>query len=188
MTKDICFTEGGGIGLSKAIFVYAYVPTRPTGPEDGGFSVNLFEENMLAYTRYAVDGSVIREWRFAVPPRVIMQYMATINHARGWLKDMYACIRLGESARYTCRIGIDGFPLFLMEDIQGLMDCPFRSARGHYARMMYNLLEDISTEFYHEGFNLWPEGFAWDANRNTPTQITDGKTPWHAMRQNYRQA
>ena len=52
--------------MSKAIFVYAYVPTRPAGPEDGGFSVNLFEENMLAYTRYAVDGSVIREWRFAV--------------------------------------------------------------------------------------------------------------------------
>ena len=65
--------------MSKAIFVYSCAPTRPAGPDDGGFSVNLFEENMLVYTRYAVDGSVIKEWQFAVPPRVIMEYMAGLG-------------------------------------------------------------------------------------------------------------
>ena len=130
--------------MSKAIFVYSCAPTRPAGPDDGGFSVNLFEENMLVYTRYAVDGSVIKEWQFAVPPRVIMEYMATVNHARGWVRGMFPCLRVGEHApRYISRIGIDGFPIFLMEDIQALMNCPFRSARGHYARMMYNLLEAL---------------------------------------------
>ena len=180
--------EGGGIEVNKAIFVYACVPTRPVGPEDGGFSVNLFENNLLQYTRYAVDGTVLKEWQFAVPPRVIMTYMATVEHARGWIRGMFPCMRAGQNARYCCRIGIDGFPIFLLEDLQELMNCPFRSARGHYARMMYNLLEDISTEFYQAGFDLRLDGFSWDQNRNVPTKVTEGKTSRFSFLQNYKQA
>ena len=122
--------------MSKAIFVYSCAPTRPAGPDDGGFSVNLFEENMLVYTRYAVDGSVIKEWQFAVPPRVIMEYMATVNHARGWVRGMFPCLRVGEHApRYISRIGIDGFPIFLMEDIQALWEMSIGEDKpiAHYA-------------------------------------------------------
>lgn len=186
--KDICQMEGGGIRVNKAIFVYAYTPIRPVGQDQGSFSVNLYENDMLVYTRYAVDGSVLKEWQFAIQPQVRLAYMATVEHARGWIRGMFPCLRAGQNARYSCRIGIDGFPLFMLEDIEVLMSCPFRSARGHYARMMYNLLEDISTELFSAGFDLRPDSFSWDETRNRAVKITEGRLSRFAIRQNYKQA
>ena len=154
--------------MSRALFVYAYVPNVPRNPEDGGFLINLFEDDRLTFTHYAADRSVLQEYRFAVPPRLRMGYLACVDTARPWLSQMYQVMRAGEAARYSCRIGIDGYPLFLVEDFEALMNCPFRSARAHYARKMYLLLEDIATELFQAGFTMTPQSFMWDDGRVRP--------------------
>ena len=140
--------------MSRALFVYAYVPNMPGNPEDGGFLINLFEDDRLTFTHYAADQTVLQEYRFAVPPRLRMGYLACVDTARPWLSQMYQVMRAGEAARYSCRIGIDGYPLFLVEDYEALMNCPFRS--------------DIATELFQAGFNMTPQSFMWDDGRVRP--------------------
>ncbi len=154
--------------MNQTIFVYAYVPSVPRDPSDGGFSVNLSENDTLTFLRFDTSQNVIQELSFAVVPEVRFTYLACIDTARGWLNNMYPVMRVGQGARYTCRVGIDGFPLFLIEDFEELMKCPFGSGRAHYARMMYNLLEDIATGFNKFGFTLTPTSFYWDRNRVQP--------------------
>ena len=69
---------------------------------------------------------------------------------------------------YTAQIGIDGYREILLEDFDALMRSPFRSARAHYARKLYNLLEDISTILNELSFELEPNRFMWDMNRIQP--------------------
>ena len=157
----------------KAVFAYTYRPSVPThGPRDGGFSVNLFETDMLTFDCLDPDRNLISEQVFAVPPTLRMRLLALVQSNASWLGSYPVCMRVNTDRRpvYTSYLGLEGFPLFMFEDLTTLMDCPFRSVRGHYARTMYNLLEDISSLFYPYGFNMTLEGFPWDPNIISPMQ------------------
>ena len=157
--------------MSKAIFCYGYIPDPSWRPKDGGFCVNFYDDDTLAFTCFDTRANPVSEVRFALPPAIKVAFYACIAPA-GWMKNMYPIMRLGEGMRprYASRIGIDGYPLFLIEDFDELMNCPFRSGRGHYARMMYNLLEDIATVFSQAGLDLTPVSFFWDENRIRPIE------------------
>ena len=157
---------------NHVVFSYSYTPTVPRiSPNDGGFSVNLYDNDILEFSWRDTSSAPLGTQCFALPPAARMRYLALVQSNAGWLASFPQCMRLDREPRYTSFIGVDGYPLFLMEELPQLMQCPFRSIRGHYARVMYNFFEDISSIFYHFGVNITLEGFSWDANIVTPMHM-----------------
>ncbi len=155
-----------GNGAARAVFCYVYQPNPAAG--DGGFALNLFDNDIAVFTCYDVSGNPVDEKGFQLPQGAARQTQLLAYRCRSWLQDVPAHMRVHETCQYASTIGLDGFPLICLEDFCEMMYCPFRSARGHYARMLYNLLEDISNVLWQCGLDLQPFSFTWDANRIAP--------------------
>ncbi len=165
--------ERGGGSMSRVVFFYAYVPNMPANPDDGGFSVNLYDNNYLEFSTYHANRTEKQKHMFVLQPAVCLSYISCVQGAESWLADVPPVMRGGQGFSYTAYMGIAGFREFLIEDFSLLMNKPFRSMRAHYARKIYTLLEDISSILYGAGFILEPDTFWWDPARVQPfrTQV-----------------
>ena len=151
---------------ARAVFCYVYQPNPAAG--DGGFALQLFDNDIAVFTCYDLEGQATSEQGFRLPQGVARQSQMLSYRNRSWLQDVPGYMRVRENAQYASIIGLDGFPLFRMEDFCEMMSCPFRTARGHYARMVYNLLEDISTLLLQCGLDLQLFSFNWDERLIAP--------------------
>ena len=147
----------------RALFCYAWRPVHSPNVNDGGFSVNLYNDDTLTFTCFDAAMRPVSEAAFALQQGISGQLLLLIDQARLWLRAFPPRMRVTEEAQYSIStLGFDGYPLFRMDDFLQLMDCPFRSMRGHYARMMYNLMEDVSSLLASQGIDLTLSGFVWD--------------------------
>ena len=155
----------------KALFCYAYRPLMPAGgARDGGFTVNLFDNDTLLFQCYDRDRRVTSEMQFALPAQVRIRYLQMVQTQAAWLGGVQPSLKCS-SARYVSQFGFDQFSMIQVEDMEQLMNIGFRSHRGHYTRMLYNFFEDISTMMMEFGIDLRLDGFNWDPNRIQPMQI-----------------
>ncbi len=155
-----------GSGAARAVFCYVYQPDPAVG--DGGFSFSLFDNEIGVFTCYDVNGQPVDEKGFRLPQNTARQLQLLAYQNRSWLQDVPTYMRVRDTYQYASVIGLDGYPLIRLEDFCEMMNCPFRSARGHYARMLYNLLEDASNVLWQCGLDLQPFGFTWDTSRIEP--------------------
>ncbi len=155
----------------KALFNYSYKPLGyMSGPDDGGFCVNLFDNDTMLFQSYTPQGRVVAEYVFALPAQMRIRYMAMIQPAGQWLGAMPHYFRSDTPPGFKSYIGLSGMEIFVMEDLPSLIVCPFRSVRGHYARMMYNLLEDITGLMVDYGLELKLDSFEWNSAIIQPMQ------------------
>ena len=153
---------------SSCIFCYAY---RPCNGYDGGFTVNIFGDGNMVFTTYDSRRAMQQETFFLLPKGTQQRVLAKIREADAWLAGFplrMACKQYPDS---VSTVGLDGCSLFQLEDFHQLLDCPFRSIRGHYARLMYNLLEDISAVLSSCGYSLTLESFGWNADDPLVRQV-----------------
>ena len=146
----------------RCIFCYAY---RPGSAVDGGFSVNLYNDDTLSFTAFDARRCPVGEEHFPLAKGTARQVLGLIGNADGWLRAFPPRMAAQERPVHISNIGVDGYPLFQLEDFDRLLQCEFRSTRGHYARLMYNLIEDISALLDARGFRLTLTSFGWDSAR-----------------------
>ena len=86
-------------------------------------------------------------------------------------------MRFKEHPDHISTIGLDGYPLFLLEDFQEMATVNgFRSTRGHYAREMMNLIEEIAAVLDLCGFQLTLRSFSW-LPENQPMPVKPAPPP-----------
>lgn len=148
----------------KPVFCYAYRPfLRASGQNDGGFTVNLMENGLLVFDVFSAERQIIREHTFSVPIGVVTRYRQEVARAAWWLRTMPLHMAAGNRPQFSAVVCLDNFPEpFVFDDLPALINCAFRSERGHYARMMYNLLEDVAGMLAASGIDLRLDSFQWD--------------------------
>jgi hypothetical protein len=86
----------------------------------------------------------------------------SIKEADGWLWNFPPRMSFKDNPDHVSTIGLDGYPLFRLEDFQMMATLnEFRSTRGHYAREMMNLIEEIAALLDSCGFRLTLRSFTW---------------------------
>ena len=143
----------------RAVFCYAYEPGHM---RDGGFSVNVFSNDMLSFSTYTTQHQLIQELCFVLPVGTAMKLVRHIQRADTWLWNFPPRMRYKDSPDHISTIGLDGYALFRLEDFQKMATAnEFRSIRGHYAREMMNLIEEIAALLDSCGFQLTLKSFSW---------------------------
>ena len=143
----------------RAIFCYAYTPGHL---RDGGFAVNVFSNDMLTFTAFDVRRQPIGESSFILPRGTAQRLIRVIRDADDWLWNFPPAMSFREAPDAVSTIGLDGYPLFRLEDFQLMATVnEFRSIRGHYAREMMNLIEEIAALLDACGFRLTLRSFTW---------------------------
>ena len=129
---------------------------------DGGFSVNVFSNDMLSFSTFGPGHRPLREWHFVLPSGTAIQLVEHIENADSWLWNFPPRMCFKEKPDRISTIGLDGYPLFRLEDFQEMATVnEFRSIRGHYAREMMNLIEEIAALLDSCGFQMTLHSFGW---------------------------
>ena len=145
--------------IVRAVFCYAYEPGHM---RDGGFTVNVFSNDMLSFSTFGPNHRLLREYHFVLPPGTAMHLVELIEDADSWLWNFPPRMCFKEKPDHISTIGLDGYPLFRLEDFQEMATVnEFRSIRGHYAREMMNLIEEIAALLASCGFQMTPRSFVW---------------------------
>lgn len=157
---------------SRLVFTYAYCPVEAArSANDGGFTVNLMENGLLMFDVYDRNMQVVCHYTFPMPQEAVYDYCRAVRHATRWLQTFPLHMGDTEHIRYVSRVGLDGLPeIYRINDLPQLVNCPFGTMRGHYARMMYNLLEDISGMMARYGISFSLDSFAWQAQQIRPLE------------------
>lgn len=142
----------------RSVFCYAY---RPCHSQDGGFAVNVYTDDVLTFATFDPYRQPLQELVFHLRKGSAQRVLALIERADPWLRTFPLRMCCKPQPDAVSLIGVDGYPLFQMEDFTSLMTCEFRSIRGHNARLMFNLLEDVAAVLSKEGCNLTLTGFGW---------------------------
>ncbi len=135
---------------------------------DGGFAVNVYSDDVLSFTTFDGSRQPVQELIFTLGKGTAQRVLNLIERADPWLRTFPMRMCCKPQPDDISMIGVDGYPLFQMEDFDALMTCEFRSIRGHNARLMFNLLEDISAVLGREGCDLTLKGFGWHNERIQP--------------------
>ncbi len=143
----------------RAVFCYAYEPGHL---RDGGFAVNVFSNDMLSFTAFDTRRQPIGESCFILPRGTAQRLIRAIKDADDWLWNFPPFMSFKDAPDHISTIGLDGYPLFRLEDFQLMATLnEFRSIRGHYAREMMNLIEEVAAILDVCGFRLTLRSFTW---------------------------
>ena len=143
----------------RAVFCYGYEPGHK---RDGGFVVNVFSNDTLSFSTYNAQRQPLQEVCFILPAGTALKLIRHIQRADDWLWNFPPRMIFKDNPDQISTIGLDGYPLFRLEDFQLMATVnEFRSTRGHYAREMMNLIEEISALLDTCGFRLTLCGFSW---------------------------
>ncbi len=146
-------------GSIRAVFCYGY---QPGSQRDGGLVVNVFSNDMLSFSTYDLQHRPIEEVCFVLPVGTAMKLIRYIQKGDSWLWNFPPRMCFKETPDRISTSVRDGYPLFRLEDFQLMATVnEFRSTRGHYARNMLNLMEEIAALLDTCGFQLTLHTFSW---------------------------
>ncbi len=169
------------------LFWYIYRPVhskRADNHADGGFNVALYASNHLVFTKFSGMGQQ-QVCTFQVPAEVIGRFAQIMESQTWWMDNNALEIKTDGPASSVSMFGFtQKHPLFSCEDIDILVQEPFNSERGMYARRMRGMLECISEMLYSCGLLLCVDGFDWNWNVIRPLEEVATPVP----QQNWQQA
>lgn len=142
----------------RSVFCYAY---RPGHNRDGGFSVNVFTNDMLSFSVFDRFRRLQHELAFQLQPGTCQTILDYIQGADDWLWNFPPRMCYQQIPDEISIIGVDGYSLFQIEDFPRLVVSEFRSIRGHNTRLMMNLIEDIASLLSRQGLDLTLNSFHW---------------------------
>ena len=129
---------------------------------DGGFSVILYENRILSFSTYDVNGSFLDELCFSLPGKIIPCFFSLLRNAGSWLGDSPCDLRGSMVTPYASSFAFDGYDPIRIWGINQLLCEPTGSKAGFFARHLYVLFEDVANLFAESGIRLSLDGFTWD--------------------------
>ena len=155
---------------SKPVFQYKFRPliASKDRPLDGGFCVILYENRILSFSTYDVNGAFLDELCFALTGQVMECFFSLLRNAASWLGDTPCDLQGGPTAPFASSFAFDGYDPIRVWGMDRLLCQPTRSAEGFFARHLYVLFEDVANLFAHCGIQLSLDGFTWDSSRIRP--------------------
>ena len=154
---------------SKPVFQYQFRPlANDRRVRDGGFCVILYENNVLSFSTYDINGAFIDEWCFALPARVMPCFYGLLRNSASWLGACPCDIRAAQLTPYASSFAFDGYDPVRVWGINDLLVEPAGSEYGFFTRHLYVLFEDIANLFAENGIRLMLDGFTWDGQRIRP--------------------
>jgi hypothetical protein len=153
----------------KPVFQYKFRPLMPDSrAADGGFCVILYENRILSFSTYDVNGAFLDELCFSLPGRVMQCFYSLLRNASSWLPATPCDLRGSALTPYASSFAFDGYDPIRIWGMNQLLCEPTGSEAGFFARHMYVLFEDVANLFAENGIRLSLDGFTWDANRIRP--------------------
>ena len=154
---------------SKPVFQYQFRPlANDRRVRDGGFCIILYENNVLSFSTYDINGAFINEWCFTLLSRVMSCFYALLRNASSWLGACPCDLRAVNLSPYASSFAFDGFDPIRVWGINELLTEPAGSEDGFFARHLYVLFEDIANLLTESGIRLTLDGFSWDPRRIRP--------------------
>ena len=135
---------------------------------DGGFCVILYENRILSFSTYDVNGRFMDELCFSLPGRVMQCFFSLLRIAGSWLGSSPMDLRSEGAAPYASSFAFDGYDPIRIWGMNDLICEPACSESGFFARHLYVLFEDVANLFAENGIRLTLDGFTWDANTIRP--------------------
>lgn len=157
-----------------AVFWYVH---RPLGqPDDGGFTVTIYENDTLNFKVFDGAKQAIQSLTFPLPEEVRDQVEDMIDSVAWWIGSMPETMRASYPPTCASMLGLNGHPMYVAEELADMAALPFATQKGHFARRLYLFLEDVSELLSSYGFYLEPQRFGWDQNNIFPmmSQGQDG--------------
>lgn len=155
---------------TAAVFWYVYRPLEKAGPGDGGFRLTLYENDILVYTMFNEMRQPVQTLNFTLPEAFRLRVMDALDAAAWWLEDIPAHLSAGRPAADAAMIGVAGFPMVVLDEMEQTAALPFATPRGHWARRLYLLLEDVSEMLAAHGIYLEPRRFGWNPDSVFPSE------------------
>lgn len=155
------------------LFWYIYRPHTSRRTDPGGFSVALYGDNILVCRKFNALQQEIECDHFQLPPEVVGSYMQLLQNQSGWMGKVPLSIKTNGAARYSCMFGFAGQPMFYCEEINTLVQAPFNSVRGRFARRLRLMLEEVSELLFDCGIGLTVEDCVWDYVRIKPLETLE---------------
>lgn len=159
MVREIAEYEG------YPLFCYAFRPMYcEHDANDGGFTVTLMDNCVVKYVTF--DGSKeprpVKALYFQISPEAVSSCLNEVNRESRWLPEVPLYTTTGNPPMCASKVGVYCCQeLIRFDDIQVLANCEFGSARGHYARKMIDLLEEVRSILLEEGLDFDLYRFNW---------------------------
>ncbi len=149
-----------------ALFWYVHRPM--VQGNDGGFSVVIYENDVLCFRIFDGMRQVVQELNFALPSHVREQLHRMMESVQWWRDVMPQNLRSSHTPAQASMLGLYGHPMYVVEELEEAACLPFATQRGHLARRIFLFLEDVSEMLCRCGFRLEPRGFDWDKQNVFP--------------------
>ena len=154
---------------SKPVFQYQFRPlSNDRRARDGGFCIILYENSVLSFSTYDINGAFIDEWCFPLPSRVMSCFYSLLRSAGNWLGACPCDLRAVKLSPYASSFAFDGFDPVRVWGINELLTEPAGSEDGFFARHLYVLFEDVANLLAENGIRLTLDGFTWDSSMIRP--------------------
>ena len=148
---------------SKPVFQYKFRPlAQDRRAPDGGFCVILYENRILSFSTYDVNGGFIDELCFALTGNVIQCFNGLLRNASSWLAETPCDLRGADVSPYASSFAFDGYDPIRVWGMNDLLCQPSGSEAGFFTRHLLVLFEDVANLFLHNGISLTLDGFTWD--------------------------
>lgn len=153
---------------AAALLWYVYRPLASAAPGDGGFRLTLYENDTLVYTMFNELRQPVQTLYFPLAEELRLRITGALDAAAWWLQDAPERIRAGHPAADAAMIGVAGFPMVVLDEMEAAAALPFATPRGHWARRLLLLLEDVSEMLAGCGIYLEPRSFGWNPDSVFP--------------------
>ena len=154
---------------SKPVFQYKFRPLKSDSrAADGGFTVILYQNRILSFSIYDVNGGFLDELCFSLPNRVLDCFYSLLGNASSWLGACPCDLRGRGTAGYASSFAFDSYEPIRVWGINDLLCQPTGSEGGFFTRHLYVLFEDVANLFAESGIRLSIDGFTWDGARVHP--------------------
>jgi len=163
----------------QALFWYVYRPMgRAAASGDGGFTLTLYENDTLTYTVFGPQRNPLQSFTFALPQEIRLRLMDLMDASVWWMQRMPLNMRAGRPPQSASLMGFYAQPMFVVEDLEETAFSPFATQRGHSARRLYLMLEDVSELLAGCGLYLEPARFSWNQQLIMPLPLSFPQGPY----------
>lgn len=149
-----------------ALFWYVHRPLVQSS--DGGFSITVYENDILCFRLFGPMRQVVQELNFPLPGQVREQLWSMIASVQWWSSALPQNLRCSHPPTCASMLGLAGHPMYVVEELEETAFLPFATQRGHCARRIFLFIEDVSEMLSHYGFYLEPQRFSWDQQNIFP--------------------
>lgn len=147
--------------VNGLVFRYDYLPRVNEArlhPQDGGFSVELHQNNTMVLSLYDLNRQPVQCLSYQMPTQMKMDYLALLDKHTDTLNALDRRMMLPEDrqARYWSCFGLEGMDLIMCHDIEQMVRLPFGDPAGRQGRTLCLFFEALCELFLPYGLELSP--------------------------------